>query len=310
MIKEIAYQNKEEWLSLRKGYIGGSDAGAVVGLNPYKSAYTLWAEKTGKVPEFQGNITTRVGSYLEDLVAVMFTDETGKKVRRKNRILINDEYPFACADVDRLIVGEDALLEIKTTNSPVAMKKFKKGEYPEQWYAQMCHYLAVTGLKKAYLAVLIECRDFKIFELERDEEEIKALMSAEKDFWELVEKDSTPPVDSLKSTSDTLVALYPTSSADNVNLYSYDAELEQYIAISAQIKALEATKDEIANKVKAFLGEAGKGENDHYRVSWASSERKTLDTKKLAQENPEIDMNAYYKTTTYRTFKVTEKEGK
>lgn len=310
MIKEIPYNDKEEWLSIRKGYIGGSDAGAVVGLNPYKSAYTLWAEKTGKIPEFQGNTITRVGSYLEDLVAQMFMEDTDKKVRRKNRILVNDEYPFACADVDRMIVGEDALLEIKTTNSPVATKKFKNGEYPESWYAQMTHYLAVTGLKKAYLAVLIECRDFKVFELERDEEEIAALMSAEKDFWELVQKDTAPIADGLESTSDTLKTMYPNSNADNVNLYGYDDELNQYMAISAQIKALEAIKDEIANKVKAFLGEAGKGENDNYRVSWTSSERKTLDTKKLAQEHSEIDMNAYYKTTTYRTFKVTEKGDK
>ena len=56
MIKEIPYQDKDEWLSLRKGYIGGSDAGAVLGMNPYKSAYSLWAEKTGKIPEFEGNL--------------------------------------------------------------------------------------------------------------------------------------------------------------------------------------------------------------------------------------------------------------
>lgn len=307
MIKEIAYENKEEWLSFRKGYIGGSDAGAVVGLNPYKSAYSLWAEKTGKLPEFEGNTTTRVGNYLEELVADMFTEETGKKVRRKNRILVNEEYPFACADVDRLIVGEKALLEIKTTNSPVSMKKFKNGEYPESWYCQMTHYLAVTGLEKAYLAVLIECRDFKVFELERDEDEIAALMSAEKDFWNLVKTDTPPTADGMASTSETLGALYPQSNAESVDLYGYDNELAQYMSISAQIKALEGQKDEMANKVKAFLGEAGKGENERYRVSWTTSERKSLDTKRLMLENPNLNIDQYYKVSTSRTFRVTEK---
>lgn len=307
MIKEVAYDNKEEWLSIRKGYIGGSDAGAVVGLNPYKSAYSLWAEKTGKMPEFEGNTTTRVGGYLEELVAQMFTEDTGKKVRKKNRILVNDEYPWACADVDRLIVGEKALLEIKTTNSPVSMKKFKNGEYPESWYCQMTHYLAVTGLEKAYLAVLIECREFKIFELERDQAEIDALMSAEKDFWNLVQTDTPPTADGMASTSDTLVTLYPQSNAETVDLFGYENDLAQYIALTAQIKALEGQKDEMANKVKAFLGEAGKGENERYRVSWTTSERKSLDTKRLAQEHPEIDLNEYYKVSTSRTFRVTEK---
>ena len=307
MIQEIAYKDREEWLSIRKGYIGGSDAGAVVGLNPYKSAYTLWAEKTGKIPEFDGNLTTSVGAYLEEFVAQLFMSENGKAVRRKNRILVNEDYPWACADVDRMVVGEKALLEIKTTNSPIAMKKFKNGEYPEYWYCQMTHYLAVTGLEKAYLAVLIECRDFKVFELNRDEEEINALMEAEKKFWNLVQTNVAPTADCLKSTSDTLVALYPQSNADTVNLFGYENELTQYMALNAQIKALESQKDEIGNKVKAFLGEAGRGESERYGVSWSTSERKTLDTKKLVAEHPEINMDDYYKTTTSRTFRVSEK---
>lgn len=307
MIKEIAYQNKEEWLKLRKELgIGGSDAGAVIGFNPYKSAYTLWAEKTGKVPEFEGNLTTKVGSYLEDLVANIFTEETGKKVRRKNRILVNEDYPFAFADVDRMVVGEDSILEIKTTNSFPIMKQARKGEFPEQYYAQIVHYLAVTGAKKAYLAVLIECRDFKVFELERDEEEIAALMSAEKDFWNLVQTDTQPAADCLKSTSDTLVAIYPTSNTDSVNLFGYENELAQYMAVSAQIKALEEQKDGFANRIKAYLGEAGRGESEGYKVSWTSSERKTFDTKAFAKDNPDVDMSKYYKVSNVRTFKVSE----
>ena len=309
MIKEIPYSSKEEWLALRKQLgIGGSEAGSVIGLNPYKGAYTLWAEKTGKIPEFEGNLTTEVGNYLEEFVAQLFTRETGKNVRRKNRILVNDKYPFAFADVDRMVVGEKALLEIKTTNSFPVIKKIRNKEYPEQWYAQMTHYLAVSGLEKAYLAVLIECRDFKIFELDRDEAEISALMGEEEKFWSMVQTNTPPPADGLKSTSDTLSALYPESNTDNVNLYSYQTELARYMELSEQIKSLEAAKDEAANKVKAFLGEAGNGESDRYKVSWTSSERRSFDTKRFAKENPDIDMDSYYKTSTYRTFKVTEKK--
>ena len=151
MINEIAYKNKEEWLALRRKLgIGGSDAGAVIGLNPYKSAYTLWAEKTGRIPEFEGNLTTEVGSYLEEFVAKLFEKETGKKVRRKNKMLVNTDYPWAFGDVDRLIVGEKALLEIKTTNSIPIMKQLRNSEeFPEAYYAQVVHYLAVSGLEKA-----------------------------------------------------------------------------------------------------------------------------------------------------------------
>lgn len=308
MIKEIAYKSHEEWLDLRRQLgIGGSESGSVVGFNPYKSAYTLWAEKTKKVPEFEGNLTTEVGSYLEPFVAELFERETGKKVRRKNRILVNTDYPWAFADVDRLVVGEKALLEIKTTNSLPNMRRFKNGEYPESWYCQVTHYLAVSGLEKAYLAVLIGCKEFKLFEVERDEDEIASLMKAEEQFWNNVKTNTPPTVDGTESTSKTIGTIYPDSNADIVNLMAYETDLTQYNALSEQIKALEERQKEVANKIKAFLGEAGKGESNRYKVSWAASVKKTFDTKAFQADHKDIDLNKYYKTSSYRTFKVTER---
>lgn len=308
MINEIIYKNKEEWLLLRKELgVGGSEAGAVLGFNPYKSAYTLWAEKTGKVPEFEGNLITEVGSYLEELVAKLFERETGKKVRRKNRILVNTQYPFAFGDVDRIVVGENSVLEIKTTNSLPAMKKIKNGECCDQWYAQTMHYMAVGGFDKAYIAVLINCREFKIFEIERDEDEIKALMEAEKQFWNCVKTNTPPAVDGTESTIQTISTVFPESKGDSVSLYAFDADLRQYMALGEQIKALKEQQDEMANKVKAFLGESGGGESNRFKVSWTSSERSSFDSKRFAKDHPDVDLSAYYKYSTVRTFRVTER---
>lgn len=311
MINEIAYKNKEEWLALRRKLgIGGSDAGAVIGLNPYKSAYTLWAEKTGRIPEFEGNLTTEVGSYLEEFVAKLFEKETGKKVRRKNKMLVNTDYPWAFGDVDRLIVGEKALLEIKTTNSIPIMKQLRNSEeFPEAYYAQVVHYLAVSGLEKAYLAVLIGCRDFKVFELERDEDEIAALMGAEERFWEgCVKAVTPPPTDGLASTTDTITSLYPESNDDTISLMAYEADLKQYMTYSSLIKDVERQRDEVANRIKAFMGESGKGECAGYKVSWTSSERKSFDSKRFASDHANMDLSGYYKTSSVRTFKVTERK--
>ena len=71
--------NREEWKALRKKYIGGSDAAAIVGMSPFCSQYALWAEKTGKIPAFEGNLATEVGSYLEEFVAKKFEKESGLK---------------------------------------------------------------------------------------------------------------------------------------------------------------------------------------------------------------------------------------
>lgn len=306
MVKNIKYKDREEWLAIRRDYIGGSEAGCVVGMNPYKSAYALWAEKTGRIPEFEGNIATTVGAYLEDLVAHMFQDETGKTVKRHNATMVNDKYPFACANVDRLIVGEKALLEIKTTNSLPNMRKIKGGEFPDTWYCQVVHYLAVTELEKAYLAVLVNCREFHVFELERDEAEISSLMGAEREFWSCVTNNTPPAPDGSESTSEAISAMYPESNDNEVNLMAYDSDLRQYIAIGNQIKELQTIQKEHANKVKAFMNESGKGFSDGFKVSWVSSERRTFDTKRFAAEHPEIDLSDYYNTTATRTFKVTE----
>lgn len=308
MINEIAYNSKEEWLALRKEFgIGGSDASAVIGFNPYKSAYTLWAEKTERIPEFEGNLITEVGSYLEEFVAKLFERETGKKVRRKNRMLINTDYPWAFGDVDRMVVGEKAFLEIKTTNSFPIMKQVRKGEFPEQYYSQVVHYLAVSGLEKAYLAVLIGCRDFKVFELERDEDEIRALMMAEEEFWfGYVKTDTPPPADGTASTSESLATLYPESNDNTVNLMAYEKDLKEYMTYVSLIKDIEKQKDEIANRIKAFLGESGRGESNNYKVSWTSSKRVSFDSKKFASDHADMDLSDYYKTTNCRTFKVSE----
>lgn len=186
-ITKVKTESHEEWLELRSHYIGGSDAAAVVGLNAFSSPYSLWAEKTGKIPGFSGNLATEVGTYLEEFVAQKFAAETGKKVRKVNQSFLNTDYPWAIANIDREIVGEDAGLEIKTT-SGMNLQRFKGGEYPANYYCQCVHYMAITGKKRWYLAVLIGNREFKTFTIERDDAEIAALMAAESDFWELVKK--------------------------------------------------------------------------------------------------------------------------
>lgn len=307
-ITKVKTASREEWLKLRSQYIGGSDAAAVVGLNPFSSPYALWAEKTGQIPCFAGNLATEVGTFLEEFVAQKFAAETGKKVRKCNQSFLNSDYPFAIANIDREIVGEDAGLEIKTT-SELNMKKFKGGEYPANYYCQCVHYIAMTGKQRWYLAVLIGNRDFQWFTIERDEAEIAALMGAEADFWELV-KNRTPPVaDGSRATTDAIKTIFAESSEDTVDLTLKLPALLQYIDLGKQIAELETLRDEAANRIKSFMGDAGGGECDGYRVSWESSTRRTFDSKKFAKENPGLDLTGYYKETSARTFRVTEMKG-
>lgn len=306
MITKIATANHDEWKELRSKYIGGSDAACVVGMNSYKSAYALWAEKTGRLPGFEGNLATEVGTYLEEFVAKKFAEVTGKKVRRCNQSILNDEYPWAIANIDREIVGEDAGLEIKTT-SELNLRKFKGGEYPGNYYCQAVHYMAVTGKKKWYLAVLIGNRDFRWFTIERDEEEIAALMAEEEKFWSYVEKNTPPIPDGSDSSASTLQTLYPESTETVVGIGAFESDLDRYFELNAQAKDIQMQIDGIANRLKNYMGDAGYGDGERYKVSWKTSERKTFDHKKLLAEHPEIVTDNYYKTARSRRFLVTEK---
>ncbi len=296
----------EKWLEIRSKTIGGSDAAAVVGLNAFVSPYALWAEKTGKVAGFAGNLATEVGTFMEDFIARKFAAETGKKVRRCNNIIYNPLYPWAHVNIDRDIVGEDAGLECKYTDS-INLKKYKGGEYPTNFYAQCVHSMAITGAKRWFLAVLIGNKDFKWFCIERDEDEINVLMEAEGEFYAHVKNNTPPPADGSDSTSDTISTLFPDSNGETVDIFAYDAILSQYTAISKQIKELDNLKNEAANKLKSFLGEASRGESDRFKVTWGSTTRETFDLKQFVTDYPNIDLSDYYKTTSYRTFKVSEK---
>lgn len=296
----------EDWLEYRRHSIGGSDAASIIGLNPWSSPYAVWADKLGKIPPKEDNEAMRLGRDLEDYVAKRFTEETGKKVRKENNIIVNPKYPYAHANVDRMIVGEDAGFEAKTT-SALNLKKFKNGEYPATYYCQCVHYLMVTGCKRWYLGVLILGVGFKWFVIERDEGEIEALAKSEEAFWAYVESNTPPPVDGTESTTETISLLYPESNGDSVNLFAFETELKQYCDLNEQIKSLTALRDGVANKVKEFLSNAGRGESNLYKVSWVSAERKTFDTKKFMEDHKNINMDGYYKTSSYRTFKVTEK---
>lgn len=308
MINRIKTENREEWKALRKQYIGGSDAACVVGLNPFASAFSLWAEKVGKTPEFEGNLATEVGTFLEEFVAKKFEKETGKTVRRCNLSLVNDAYPWAIANVDRLIVGEDAGLEIKTT-SELNTKNFKNGEYPGNYYCQCVHYLAVTGKARWYLAVLIGNREFKIFTIERDEDEIKALMDAEREFWNsYVLPKKTPPVDGHSATGEAIKKLFDIEDADNVDLSGFGDMFRQRKALNDQIRSLKSELDSIDNQVKVAMGSASKGFCGRFTVSWKTQNTSGLDRDRIKADFPEIDLSKYASQS--RIFRVTEKKEK
>lgn len=295
----------DEWRNLRKKSLGGSDAAVVLGLNKWKSEYTLWADKNGFIPEIEDNEAMRIGRDLEEYVAHRFTETTGKRVRRRNYMFVHDDYEYITANVDREIVGENAGLECKTTNI-FAKSDFESGEIPLYYYCQCMHYMAVMGYEKMYLAVLVLGKAFYWFEINRDDTEIESLINAEVEWWnKYMVGDEIPPLDGSDSTADTLSKMYPYDNGFVIHNSNLKPDVENYLNLKNRIAELKKSLDEYENKIKAGIGEAEGCLIGKYEAVWKKQKRCSLDTKKLKSERPEI-YNEFLKETNVRTFKIKE----
>lgn len=298
--------DRKAWLEARRGSIGGSDAASVLGLNPQKAPFALWAEKTGAVDpqDISDKEAVRLGTYLEDYVAQRFAEEAGKRVRKENAILRNMDYPWAHANVDRMVIGEKAGLECKTT-SELNMKRFRSGEYPATYYCQCMHYMAVTGFQKWYLAVLVGNREFLWYEILRNEDEISALMDAERNFWMAVETKEPPEMDGSPSESAALNGMYRDDGGE-ADLSPCAEDIREYLTLKAQIKKLRVLMDASADRIKAIMGTNCVGTLGNVTVSWSSYSSSQLDKAALLAAHPEINLDTYKKVTTARRFVIKE----
>ena len=189
------------------------------------------------------------------------------------------------------------------------MSKFKGGDYPGNYYAQCVHYLAVTGKARWYLAVLIGNRDFMTFTIERDEDEIAALMDAERAFWnDFVLTGQTPQADGHSATSSAIRQMWPEDDGDAADLTECAEALEQRKALNEQIKALKTEVDALDNSIKTVMGDAAKGSCGRFTVSWKLQNTSALDREKIKADYPEIDFSRY--TSQSRVYRVTEKKEK
>lgn len=303
--------SREAWLEKRRLSIGGSDAGTLLGLNPYSSPYALWAEKTGKViPEdISDKEAVRVGNDLEQYVAERFMERTGKKVRKANCFIYNSEYPWAHANIDRDVIGEKAGLECKTTSSWEILQQCKEGKYPDTWYAQVTHYMMVTGAERWYLGVLVLGKGFYEFTIERNEDEIRALAAAEEAFWNRVKSNTPPALDGTEATQTALKTVLGDSRAgQSTDLAGVGNHVTMYCALKERIKEMEAELNEHQAIIMQYMGSAEKGSYGNTKVNFKTQTRKTFNREYFETVNGPI-ADIFFNVSNSRPFKVTTKKG-
>lgn len=210
--------SKEEWLKWRKRGIGGSDVSCLLGINKWKSEIELWLDKTNQTnePPVENEAMTW-GTIIEPIIRNHFAEVTGKTVVELKAMLQHPEYPFMLADVDDITVDEEgnpAILEIKTAS------EYKRSEWedgvPAYYQTQIQHYLCVTGIRKAYCAVLIGGNSFKAYEIDADDEIQSMLIAVEKNFWNKVQNMIRPEMDGSDAAKNLLDSLYRGGVAEQI----------------------------------------------------------------------------------------------
>ena len=214
-----------DWLRYRTMGIGGSDVSVIAGINPYKSVYQLWLEKTGQTePAESENEYTHFGTVLEPVIREPvirreFMERTGLKVRQKHMLLQSETYPFMLANLDGVINlnGEMCIFEAKTA-SAYKLDEWQSG-IPPEYMLQVQHYMAVTDARKAYIAALIGGNHFLYKLIESDETIISQIIAMEKYFWEVnVLGGIAPDIDGTRATTEYFNSKYNVSNGLAVKL--------------------------------------------------------------------------------------------
>ena len=286
--------SREDWLQLRRTSIGGSDVATILGFNKYKSPYQLWLDKTGQI-EIDASDPSEAaywGNVFEKTVAEEFTKRTGAKVRNDNHMYFHTKYDFLSANVDRQVVGENAILECKTA-SMFLSDKWEGENIPDQYIFQVQHYLNVLDKAYAYIAVLVGGQKFQWKRVERDQELIDIIQERLIAFWEVnVKQNVAPPIDGSQAVTDFLKERYATSEAGKeITLAS---SFDETIALLNEAKAAKKTVEETIslyeNQIKLALGEADAeiGITTTNLIYWKPVTTNRLDTKTLQKEQPDI----------------------
>ncbi len=256
----------------RQDYIGGSDIGSIMGASPWKSAYTLWAEKTGLItPEdISDKEAVWWGTVEEDLVAKRFTMKTGIKVKKSNYAYGVEEYPYLRGHIDRIGVKRNVGLECKTTSS-YNKTKYDEGEVPPYHWWQCQFYMFVTGMKEWYLATKRD-NQFYISSIQRDDEAIEQMLIACEDFWEHVQNGEPVEIDDSDSTAETIQELYPEETPGTIcDLADSEEYLIAIDTLNGQKKNIETQQELYKNHIKSVMQDSERGETENYIVTWKAN---------------------------------------
>lgn len=285
----------------RSKFLGASEAGAVLGLSPYRTPFRVWQEKVGLVVPDPPGIPMRAGNALESLVLDLFKEDTGISVGDRQAEFQDDDHPFLMCHVDGLSeTGE--IIEAKTTGSDRGWGTPGTDQIPPVYLAQVTVQMYLAGLRVAYVPVLIGREDFRIYKVERDEELEAMILPKLVKFWtEHVETKTPPPPVTLND----LYEAFPRHESRQVAATEAVVRAVRGLArVKEEIKALEAMKEEHEKVILEAMGSADELVHEgKVLATWRTQTAKRLNTTRLKELFPKA-VEEYTGEITSRVFRL------
>lgn len=290
------------WHEQRRKGIGSSDVAPILGMSNFSSAYSTWVDKVEGLPD-EDNDAMKWGRKLEAVVADEFAERHPEFVVVKpSSMFAHAEHAFMQANPDRLLyAGEPsrmvALVEIKTSNY---LDDWQDGP-PDYVLLQVQHQLAVMDLPKAWIALLMFGREYREWEVVRDETTVALLVKHESEFWRRVVEKDPPPPDGSDASTDAVKWLFRDAEDSEVEGGERAASLLRKRAVlKAEVAESERRLDAVENEIRALFGEHTRLLVDgEQAASWTSVSTDRFDEKAFVADHPDLAAQ-YRKAGSYR----------
>ena len=296
----------------RTGFIGSSDIAAILGLDPYTTILSLWAEKTGQIQpkDLSDNEAVEWGMRLEKIVAKKFADKHKVKLIAYKKRFVHPKYNFLTCELDTIIANTDESVEIKTCNA----WKFKDWEQPDEIPAQyICQVMFALGLsnrKIGHIAVLVGGQRYIEKKIIFDQKVFDSMVEKAVAFWQnYVLTKIMPTVISYKD-NDVLYQLFPNPQPKSEIQLGDDEQkiVENIQSLEQDKKSIEATIDQQKNILKTKLGNYELGLTNNYKIHWRPQTTRRLSIDTIKQKFPEIyEQNSFNIET--RVLRISERKN-
>jgi len=287
---------------IRLGYLGASEIGVILGLNPFRTPHNIWREKRRdpNYQRFQGNEFTKWGTRLEDSIGKGFATDYFCTIKKDNKIRVHENGFLSCS-LDRLITIQKGIerpglgiLEIKNI-SQYAYDKFRKTEteIPLHYYAQHQQQFLITGYKWGYFVMLVGGNKLEVKEMIPDITFMKALQNYAEEYWNThIIQGQEPPLTApdIQNPQETQLKEGEYINFDDMETFQL---YQNYQDINSEIKEREKVRDSYKEKLIEKIGTFKQLTfQKHPLMEWG--EYRIFDSKSFQKDHPE-DYAAYKK---------------